>query len=159
MKRIAHEFTQKNLAPPSTVFPLLCPVREAEWVPGWKYRLVYSKSGFAEKGCVFATPAEDGSQITWTVTRFEPATHKIEFCWVWPEMISTLVEISLIEAVDRNTSATIRYTYTALSAAGEGELDRYDQEWFENKMKMWETAINHFLETGHAIGDPHLASR
>jgi hypothetical protein len=39
-KRITHEYTQNNVAPPEKVFPLLCPVREADWVPGWQYRLI-----------------------------------------------------------------------------------------------------------------------
>ena len=54
-QRVTHQFTQTNFAPPETVFPLLCPVREADWVPGWQYRLIYSKSGVAEAGCVFIT--------------------------------------------------------------------------------------------------------
>ncbi len=55
--RIVHEFTQTNPAPPSAVFPLLCPVREGEWLPGWQYRLIWSDSGIAELGCVFTTLA------------------------------------------------------------------------------------------------------
>ena len=47
--RVTHEYTQTNLATPERVFPLLCPVREAEWVPDWQYRLIYSESGVAEK--------------------------------------------------------------------------------------------------------------
>ena len=32
-KRVRLEYTQTNDAPPNRVFPLLCPVREAEWLP------------------------------------------------------------------------------------------------------------------------------
>ena len=32
-KRVTREYIQTNCAPPERVFPLLCPVREAEWVP------------------------------------------------------------------------------------------------------------------------------
>jgi hypothetical protein len=39
--RVVHEFTQTNPAAPEKVFPLLCPVREGDWLPGWKYRLIY----------------------------------------------------------------------------------------------------------------------
>ena len=38
-------------APPATVFPLLCPVREAEWVPGWTVRMIHSASG----SCIVAS--------------------------------------------------------------------------------------------------------
>jgi hypothetical protein len=39
-KRVVHEYKQHNVAPPEKVFPLLCPVREGDWAPGWKYRLI-----------------------------------------------------------------------------------------------------------------------
>src|SRR2546427_12204443 len=55
-RRVTHEYTQTNDAPPEIVFPMLCPVREADWVPGWQYKMIYSKSGMAEAGCVFTTP-------------------------------------------------------------------------------------------------------
>ncbi len=48
--RVTHEYSQINLASPGKVFPLLCPVLEAKWVPGWEYRLIYSQSGIAELG-------------------------------------------------------------------------------------------------------------
>jgi hypothetical protein len=46
-RRVSCEYTQTNDASPEIVFPLLCPVREAEWVPDWKYRMIYSQSGVA----------------------------------------------------------------------------------------------------------------
>jgi hypothetical protein len=35
-KRVTHTYTQKLDATPERVFPLLCPVREAEWADGWQ---------------------------------------------------------------------------------------------------------------------------
>ena len=32
-------------APPEKIFPLLCPVREKEWIPGWHAETVYLASG------------------------------------------------------------------------------------------------------------------
>ena len=54
-RRVTHEYIQTNAASPERVFPLLCPVREADWIPGWRYKLIYSESGVAELGCIFAT--------------------------------------------------------------------------------------------------------
>ena len=42
----------------SKVFPLLCPVREADWIDGWNPVLVLTQSGFAEQDCVFITDAK-----------------------------------------------------------------------------------------------------
>jgi hypothetical protein len=149
--RTTHEFTQTNSAPPEQVFPLLCPVREAEWVPGWQYRLIYSRSGVAEAGCVFTTPNDDGSETFWVVTEYEPAAFRVAFAWVWPGMVATQLRIALERNPQGATSAHIRYTYTGLSPAGNQEVARYDRAWFEKKMRSWEAAINHYLRTGKRI--------
>jgi hypothetical protein len=90
-KRVSHEYTQLNDAPPESVFPLLCPVREVDWVPGWQYRLIYSESGLAEDGCVFSTPNEAGPETLWMVTHYDPAAFTIAFAWVEPGMIATQI--------------------------------------------------------------------
>jgi uncharacterized protein YndB with AHSA1/START domain len=151
MKRVSHTYIQSNSGPPEKVFPLLCPVREAEWVPDWKYRLIYSKSGFAELGCVFATPNEDGRQTTWIVTDYDPP-RRISFAWILPDLIATRLTIFLEPNGSERTNAHVTYEYTALSNAGERELDSYNETWYIAKMAGWEKAINHFLETGTIRG-------
>lgn len=37
------------------IFPLLCPIREYDWIENWSCDLIYSDSGFAECDCVFRT--------------------------------------------------------------------------------------------------------
>ncbi len=149
---VAHEYSQTNNAEPSVVFPLLCPVREAEWVPGWKYSLVHSASGYAEVGCVFTTPAEDGRNQVWICTHHDAKNFEVHYAWVWPEMIATRLSIKLSPLNDGNTRADIRYEYTALSDAGAREVARFDDAWFRSKMSGWEQAINHFLRTGKCLG-------
>lgn len=150
-QRVSHEYVQTNVAPPEKVFPLLCPVREAEWVPGWQYRLIYSQSGVAEAGCVFATPNEDGSETTWIVTEYDPGAFRIGFVWISPGLVVAQIRIRLERNSGGNTTAHIWYTYTGLSAAGNREADRYDESWFRHKMQSWESAINHYLRTGKCI--------
>jgi hypothetical protein len=147
--RVTHEYTQTNCATPETVFPLLCPVREADWVPGWQYRLIYSQSGFAEEGCVFITE-ENGREITWIVTEYNPTALRIAFAWVSPGMLATHIQISL-EPSAANTKARIRYTYTGLSPEGNRDVERFNETWFREKMQGWEAAINHYLRTGKRI--------
>jgi hypothetical protein len=151
-KRIAHEYIQTNCAPPEQVFPLLCPVREADWVPDWQYHLIHSESGVAELGCVFITPNEDGSETIWQVTEYDPVTFKIAFVWFTPGQLVAQIRIQLAAKSPRETAAHIRYTYTSLSEEGNSLVDHYDRGWFEGKMKSWEVAINHYLRTGRKIG-------
>ncbi len=150
-KRVSHEYTQTNDAPPDKVFPLLCPVREAEWVPGWKYRLIYSESGVAEDGCVFATPNDGGAETVWMTTHFDPAALGIAYAWVQPGMVATQIRISLALAPGGRTSTHIHYLYTGLSPAGNAVLERYTPGWFRSKMEGWEKAINHYFKTGNLL--------
>jgi hypothetical protein len=149
--RVSHEYTQTNDAPPAQVFPLLCPVRELDWVPNWKYNLIYSDSGVAEDGCVFTTPNESGTETVWMVTHYDPATLTIAYAWVEPGMIATQLRIALAPAPGGKATARIRYLYTGLSPQGNAMLERHTQEWFREKMQSWEAAINHYLRTGTLI--------
>ena len=166
--RVNHEYTQTNDAPPEKVFPLLCPVREAEWIPGWNYTLIYSDSGVAELGCIFTTrdpvvEAEKYSsrsnehdpaspETTWICTDYDPAAFRIAYVWVKPGREATEIRIQLEKTEDGNTRSHIRFRYTGLSAEGNREVQSYDRAWFEAKMRGWETAINHYLNTGTMIG-------
>ncbi|HEY3366337.1 MAG TPA: hypothetical protein VGK74_14880 [Symbiobacteriaceae bacterium] len=84
---IKSSFVQRFQAPPSTVFPLLCPVREYEWIEPWQCEMLHSESGIAEKNCVFRTrgPSDD----VWVINNYEPNT-RIEFVRVNALRVMTL---------------------------------------------------------------------
>jgi hypothetical protein len=157
--RLVHEFIQTNPAAPDKVFPLLCPVREADWLPGWQYKLIYSDSGVAELGCVFTTPNPLGSAVegqaspetTWIVTDYDPAAFRIAYLWINPGRVITELRIQLTPSGQTNTNTHITYCYTALSEEGDHQLKTYTQSWFEKNLKNWETTINHYLRTGKKI--------
>ena len=46
-------------APVEEIFPLLCPVREYDWIPGWGCDVQFTESGVAEDLCVFSTDTSD----------------------------------------------------------------------------------------------------
>jgi hypothetical protein len=76
------------------VFPLLCPVREYEWIPDWSCKMVYSQSGFAEKGAVFTTKSNPLGKMLWTCTVFEPPK-RIEYLRTLGSSLSVLLELEL----------------------------------------------------------------
>ncbi len=145
--RARHTYTQRLIAPPEQVFPLLCPVREVEWVNGWEPRVVYSASGVAELYAVFVVPSGDGESI-WTVTRYEPETHAVGFVKVTPGETVCVVEIDLERDGEHGTAATVSYSYTALSPRGERVVAEFTVEAYGRFMLEWEADLNHFLETG-----------
>ena len=157
-QRVVREHVQTSPATPEQVFPLLCPVREAEWVPGWRYRMIHSQSGVAEPGCVFTTPEDEGSgagsddacsEDTWVVTEYQ-LPRRIGFVWLRPELVAARLRFEL-EPAEGKTRLHARYEYTGLSAAGNAAVAGYSAAWFENKMRRFEAALNHYLETGTMV--------
>ncbi|HUJ45001.1 MAG TPA: SRPBCC family protein [Opitutaceae bacterium] len=96
-------------APPAQVFPLLCPIREYQWIPGWRCELLHSVSGVAEEDCVFRTDFADPGPMVWVVSRYEPPA-RIEFtCFV--------------------TGALVQRLKIALSAEGDGTRLDWTNRW------------------------------
>jgi len=149
-KRIKHSYNQSLSATPERVFPLLCPVLEEEWVPGWETELVISKSGVAEKDCIFVTPAEPHSAI-WLITHYDPQAYTLEMYKVTPGHTVGKLEIALLADGTDGTTATVAYEYTALGPAGEDFLAGFTEARYGELMAKWEEALNHYLTSGEKI--------
>ena len=150
-RRVRHTYTQNLVAPPDKVFPLLCPVREAEWVPNWNPRRVISDSGVGEKDCVFITEAAPQDAV-WVITRHDEQAGKLEIIKVTVDHTVCKVEIALTASAT-GTAAEISYGYTAIGAAGEAFLKEFTPQWYERFMQDWEEALNHYLSTSQMIQD------
>lgn len=150
--RIERTWTQRIEAPPERVFPLLCPVREAEWLEGWSYEMIHSESGVAEDGCVFRTGSDDFPETIWMVTRRSPEEGVVEFVRVTTGLMATRLRVDL-EAVEGGATAVhIRYTHTPTTAAGGAFIDAHDSPAeFELSMGWWERSMNHFIASGQKL--------
>jgi len=149
---VVREYVQSIHATPDTVFPLLCPVREGDWLEGWSdhSRLVQSVSGVAERGCVFVTIHPGEPETVWVVTRHVPAEGIVEFCHVQPGVEVVTLEIAVTGAV--GSSVAIRYTAVPLPGA---DLARFEHRWaqtaFDADLRWWEDSMNHYLATGSML--------
>lgn len=148
-KRVSRTYTQSLVAAPAAVFPLLCPVREIDWIPGWDPLLVVTNSGVAEEDCVFITPSGPADTI-WYVTNYEPEKGFIAFVRVTPGVTATRLTIQLTEA-PKGATAEITFTHTSLGEQGEAVVDGLTEAAYAEFMKLWEKRINHFLTTGTCL--------
>lgn len=129
---------------------MYCPVKEARWCEGWDPIVVYSESGLAEPDCVFVTP--DGeSEATWFVTVYDPAQGVVEMVKHTPGVTFVKLRISLDPVTVKTTQASISYSYTALSQAGDQVLEAFTEESYKTMMQAWEAAMNHYLKTGDML--------
>ena len=147
--RATHSYRQRLHAPPARVFPLLCPVREAEWADGWLPELVISSSGVIERDCVFTTPDKLGKAI-WYITRYEPAIWFIEMLKIVPGVTACRLEIQLFENGE-GCFADVTYSHTSMSSAGDKFVAAFTAEYYRRFMQAWEKELNHFLKTGSRL--------
>lgn len=110
--RKTFEYETELEAPPERVFPLLCPVREREWIPGWRARVVYSQSGYAEDNALFRTHVDMGE--LWVTTRFEPDSFRVEYTVVIRNHAVLRLDLALIPGTGGVTRWRVRRTYTAV---------------------------------------------
>ena len=149
-KRIVRECTQHLQAVPSQVFPLLCPVREYEWIEHWTCKMIYSDSGVAEDNCIFTTDVpDDGSEKVWVVSHYEP-NQEIQFVIVNDRIVARY-SITLTDNGDGTTTAVWKQIITALNESGNQTLEHLTETVYAQKIRILETMLNHFLTTGEML--------
>lgn len=147
--RVARSYVQRLTAPPARVFPLLCPVREADWIEGWDPIVVMTESGVAEPGCVFVTRATPGDAI-WIVTRHDPAAGAVEMVKISPGVTGSRLTIEL-EATSTGCNARVTYEHTSLGPEGDAFVRGFTEAHYEQFMRDWESRLNHYLTTGERL--------
>lgn len=145
-KRSISRYSRYVDAPAETVFPLLCPVREHEWIEGWTGELVYADSGVAELDGVFtASPFERIGRETWTCSRYEPP-YRIDYIRMSPATVIRL-ELTLAPA-GRGSKVTALLVATATNAAGDAILSEFDTAACERGFKPCFLMLAHYLTNG-----------
>lgn len=134
------------------VFPLLCPVLEYDWLPGWSCVMRYSESGVAEKDAIFTTREALGRKTLWTTITCEPDAF-IEYLIVSGTDAVVRLSVRLKSAGTGKTEVDWRMRFTSLSTLGRMVLEKtYSEEKFRFMMKRRKEELGHFLAAGTMIG-------
>jgi hypothetical protein len=147
--RVTRSYTQHLVASPAQVFPLLCPVREADWIDGWDPPLILSYSGVCEPDCVFLTPATPYDAI-WYVTQHKPESWFVEMIKITPDVTACKLTIQ-VRPADSGSEAVVTYCHTSLGPQGDALVASFTEEYYKQFMLEWESRINHFLSHGEAL--------
>ena len=143
-RRVERSYTQTLDAEPAAVFPLLCPVREAEWIEEWDPIVVYTDSGLAERDCVFQT-ADGEETATWVITDYDPERYRLVFAKVTADRLLTVIRIRL-DPDNGATRARVSYSHTALKDEATRFLEAFTEEAYRSFMMRWEADLNAFLK-------------
>ncbi|MFH1841617.1 MAG: hypothetical protein ABIF77_00280 [bacterium] len=139
------EFGGDLPADPETLFPLLCPTRECDWIPGWTCELLYTESGYVENGCVFRTSVDNYSGPgIWVITRHEPP-RLLELVRFMPQVVMQL-KIELTANRDGTTRSDWTLTFTGLDAEGSALIDEIPTDGDEHQRPL--QLLTHYLQTG-----------
>ncbi|MFN7943032.1 MAG: SRPBCC family protein [Thermoanaerobaculia bacterium] len=149
--RVTRTHRQSIAAPADRVFPLLCPVREAEWLADWEYTMIRSVSGLVEPGAVFTTPGAGEPDTVWVVTRHDTRERVVEFTRFTPGSRVCVLRIGVAPSGAHRSQVDIAYTYTAIGEAGNAFIDRFTEDSFRAAMAFWEDSMNHWLATGELL--------
>jgi hypothetical protein len=149
-KRTVLKHTMLLERDPEIVFPLLCPVREYEWISTWKADLIYSRSGLAELDCIFQTSfPTDGPKDTWVVCRYEKPT-LVEFVRV-NAIRAIRYTITLRQFGEGKTEAEWRQIVTGLDDEGDRLVEGLSNDAFKKRMEALKGMLNHFMSTGKML--------
>jgi hypothetical protein len=145
-RRTTRAATIRLAAPPDLVFPLFTPLGEKLWVEGWDPLIIYPPDGHAENGAVFTTHGHDDSDTVWVMTQFEPDRHQATYVRVSQHSHVATIAVQCVAEGTANTSATLTYTFTGLTAHGNEYVDTFSEQHYHEWLQQWELAINHYLE-------------
>ncbi len=135
----------------SKLFPLLCPVEEYKWLPGWSCTMNYSKSGVAEKDAVFETTENLGMKVTWINITYKPDKF-IEYLMISGKNVVRL-SISLEESKENTTQVSWRMLFTANSILAKKILPKaFSEENFQKMMDNRKNELDYYLKNGRMIG-------
>ena len=123
-KRIEGFYELDIKASKESIFPLLCPIEEYKWIPGWNCKLIYSESGKNERDCIFTEELSSSSMFdsrvgpaTWHTTLFD--REKFEFHAVIFNSAATIKwEVKLKDGENGVTKLHWRHITTALNETG-----------------------------------------
>lgn len=150
-KKVQRSHTVKLFAAPGQVFPLLCPVREEEWLSGWEnetYELIFSKSGFNEEGCIFKTRFNVPDDSFWTCLKFDQQNYEVEFLIHIIGLEMRKFTIILKQNDDNSTNAQFIMGTTALSESGNQFVENLTEAEYVKFIAKFEMMLNYYFQHG-----------
>lgn len=142
LEHTAAKFEFVANGPIEKVAPLMGADRERVWAPGWNPHFVYPKPTTDQQGMVF-TVAHGPYRVPWVNTEFDLNAGRMQYVYVIPDTLVTVITIKLTPQGDR-THVAVEYDRTALSA----RANRHVRELAEHDRGSgpeWQGQINEWL--------------
>lgn len=148
---------QHIYTPVDNVFPLVCPVMEYKWIPGWKCELLHCPNGHVELGTVFneisSSPVLADSiaqRTTWTAVLYDPENHRVHFR-LDNQISSSLYKLEFETSTSGGTNMRLDMTYCPLGEpeVGEAKIHRHDK--IKLMLSILSAMLVHYCERGEMM--------
>ncbi|MDY0361257.1 MAG: hypothetical protein RBR08_07380 [Desulforegulaceae bacterium] len=125
------------------VFPLFCPVRSYEWIEDWDAILIYSKSGYAEQGCVFKTFDPDDGEDIWIISEYNPPSF-IKFI-KFNNLRTIIYKISFVNTKNNLCKIIYDQEITGLNEKGNEFVADLEKSDFTEMIDFLESLLNSYI--------------
>jgi len=129
-----------------TVFPLLCPVKEVDWIAGWENMctLIYTDSGIAEEACVFETDTPEEGKSLWICSHYD--TENTEITYIKHVIGKAVIKWDMhVRDTTEGSTIDMVYNVTSLSKEGIEFVRKLDECGLATLFKNIQRDINTFV--------------
>jgi hypothetical protein len=125
------------------VAPLFGADKERVWAPKWNPQFIHPSPAADVRGMVF-TIAHHHLQAVWVNTEFHLANGRVQYVYVIPEIMLTMITIKL-QPDGAQTKVEVEYDRTALTPEADTRLQEMAQQ-DRTSGPEWEHQINQYLQ-------------
>ncbi|HLZ99411.1 MAG TPA: hypothetical protein VKP66_15865 [Steroidobacteraceae bacterium] len=137
-----NDFSFVAHAPIDVAGPLFGADMERAWAPDWNPAFVWPQKAVDQPGMVF-TIAHGDKAAVWVNTAFDLAAGRVQYVYVLPDVVATIVNLRL-EPAGSTTRVAVTYERTALREAAR-DIVRHMAERDAMAGPEWEHQINTYL--------------
>ena len=133
-------------APYEQVFPLFGAQKERVWSSDWDPTFIYPQPANDVEGAVFTVKSGHATTVPWVNTAFDEKSGHVQYVYVIPETLTTLIDIHIAAQDAQNTRIDVMYERTALTAGGDQRVRRM-AEHDRQAGAEWSEQINGYLRS------------
>lgn len=131
--------------PKDKIFPLLCPKLEEKWIPGWECEVLYSLSGYNEKGGVFRTTKPYNTELIWYTGEFSLEKGSVKFVVFAADKFLFDYDINVTQIEDGRCRISFTQHFKVMSKEGGALVDSYRQDDFQSRLDVLGGLIEKYL--------------
>jgi len=132
-------------APYPQVFPLFGAEKERVWAgKDWDPSFIYPRPANDVEGAVFTVIHGHSTTVPWVNTAFDPQSGHVQYVYVIPETLTTVIDIHIAPQDAQNTKVDVMYERTALTAGGDDRVRRMAEQ-DRRAGAEWSEQINGYL--------------